>query len=106
MPIILGVIVLFIYYSMFAYDRCVIDTISEEACVMSVYGQFSGDENGEEYISRRLQKYLILKWDTDIRMYSDETNVYSVIKAKAVFLNKTFEHNSRANKHFFPATDI
>ena len=102
MPVILGVIVLFIYYSVFAHDRCALEYICETACSQSVYDELSCEEYAEYHIRSALPKYLILDWETDISVYSDETCVYAEIAAKPPFLNRTFEHKTKAFKHFCP----
>ena len=101
MPLILGVIVLFIYIAMFCYDRCAMEYVCRLACAEAVY---SPDEESvaEEYIRENLTKMLICRWDTDTVVYSDDDTVTVSIKAKTGIFNTTFDHTASAYKHFCP----
>ena len=101
MPVILGVIVLFIYISMYAHDRCAICYVCSAACAMSVYEEDCEDA-AEKYIKDALGNRLILEWETDIKTYSDEMSVYAAVRARSVYFDRTYDHVAKAYKHFCP----
>ena len=102
MPMILGIIVLFIYIAMFAHDRCAIEYVCETACAMSVYEKGQYESHAKDYAIKGLSDRLILKWDTDVRSYSDELNLYTEIEASSPVVNRLYIYKARANKHFCP----
>lgn len=105
MPVILGIIVLFINAAMIFYDRCVIEYICQTACARAVYD--AGEEEPvEEYIKRQLEEKLVTGYETDIVTDSDETSVMTVVTATVrtpgQLYGRTFIHKARAYKHFCP----
>ena len=101
MPVILGVIVLFIYISMYAHDRCAICYVCFEACARSVYEE-DCENAAKEFITDELGNRLILEWETKIKTYSDETGVYAEVKARTGYFDRTCDHEAMAYKHFYP----
>ena len=101
MPMILGVIVLFINISMVSFDRCAIEYICHTACLDAVYEEDS-DLWAEDYIRTQLDKRLICKWDTDVTVYSDEEAVTARVEAKPRVFDRTFVYTVKANKLFCP----
>ena len=102
MPMILGVIVLFIYMGMFMFDRCTIKYICQKA---SCEGVCEGDDIelfAEGYAADELSRRLILGWDTDISAYSDDRYLTTTIEAKSTLFDRSFTHTARAVKHFLP----
>ena len=102
MPVILGVIVLFIYFAMFAHDRCAMEYVCEDACTLAVYERGSGEDEIERYVSEGLEKRLILDWDKTVASYSDETAVYIRLDAVSPVFRGVYSHTARAVKHFCP----
>ena len=102
MPMILGVIVLFIYIGMFMFDRCTIKYICQKASCAAVCEGGDIEWASERYAESELSKRLILKWDTDISASADERYLTTTIEAKSTLFDRTFSHTARAGKHFFP----
>ena len=100
MPVILGIIVLFIHIAFFCHDRCIIQYI----CITSAsLAAFSDDESlAESKASEEIEKRLIGKWDTEISVASDEETVGIVIKASPQFTDRIFEHSAYSYRQFFP----
>lgn len=82
MPMILGIIVLFIYASMYSHDRCVLE--------YAVNSEESGFEDR-----------LILKWDTQVTVREEDECYITEITAQTVLFGKCI-HTGRAYKHFCP----
>lgn len=85
-PMILGIIVLFLYLAMYAHDRCALQ-----------YAAQSGKNAGQI-----LADQLILDWDTDISTYSDNESITVRIEAKTPFSGRTYLHEASVYKHFRP----
>ncbi len=98
---ILGVIVLFIYIAMFAYDRCAIRYICASAAADAVYEPDPAFA-AEEYAAERLSGRLILDWDTGIRTEDDEEHVILTVEAALPLFGRTFTYTEKAYKHFCP----
>ncbi len=90
-PMILGVIVLFIYLSMYAHDRCVLE-----------YAAVSGADAGVPAGEQILSKQLILDWDTNISAYTDEDIITVKIEAVTPLTGSAYVHEASAYKHFRP----
>ena len=101
MPMIVGVIVLFIRLSFVCYDRVVIENICQLACIEAVYEE-DAMSFAEEYVTKNLGDKLICDWDTDIRVYSDGDDIITEVEAGSGYLSGTFTYSARANKHFCP----
>lgn len=82
MPMILGIIVLFIYASMYSHDRCVL-----EYAVQS----------GESVIPDRL----MLKWDTSVEVQEEDEYRITELTAQTALFGKCI-HRAKAYKHFCP----
>ena len=100
MPVILGVIVLFISLSMFFFDRCTIEHTVRMACINAVYAD--GEVTAGEYISARLPEELLLAWDINTTTDSDEDTLTVTVEASTGLFNRIFIHRSSALKHFSP----
>ena len=101
MPMILGVTVLFIYISMFCFDRCTILYVSEFAC-LNALNESDPESYAKGNIDAELSKKLICRWDTDISVASDETGITASIRASSGVFGGVYEYIVRANKHFCP----
>ena len=102
MPMILGVIVLFIYIGMFMFDRCTIEYICQQASFEAANAGEDIQRSAEAYAMDEISKRLILKWDTNIRTYCDERSVIMTIEAKNVIFDRAFIHTARTVRHFCP----
>ncbi len=102
MPVIAGVIVLFIYLGMFTHDRFMIEYTCQAASITSVYEGRDAEAAAREYIHTNLAKRLICDWDIRVNVYSDEESVTASVDAAAALFGKTYTHTARANKHFCP----
>ena len=102
MPVILGVIVLFIYLGMFTHDRFMIEYTCQAACITSVYEEGDIEEAACEYIRANLEKRLICDWDTRVDVHSDKESLEASVEAATALFGKTFIHTAKANKHFCP----
>ncbi|MCR5591681.1 MAG: hypothetical protein K6F73_09140 [Lachnospiraceae bacterium] len=102
MPIILGIIVLFIYIAMHSYDLCVIEYVCEKTCIDAVREVFSDETEAEDRASSELESRLIGKWDADIRVHSDDMAVYTEIEARSLLFSGAWTYTSLAYKHFLP----
>lgn len=102
MPMILGVIVLFLYIAMFAHDRCAMEYVCQTAVAGAVYSEEDPVAAARDHIDENLSKRLTLKWDTDIRVYEDDEKVTAQIEAASVLFHRTFLHETAAYKHFCP----
>ena len=94
MPVILGVIVLFIYVAMFCYDRCVIEYVCQSVCTGDAFDGMGGGDI-ERDVRDRLFGRLAGKWDTKISTDTDETFVYVTIEAVTPLFERTFVHRAR-----------
>ncbi len=102
MPVILGVIVMFIYAGMFLFDRCSFEYICQQASFSAAGEGGDIETKAEEYVRNELSKRLILDWDTDIRIYSDERVLITTIEAGNDLFAGSFIHTARTNRHFCP----
>ena len=88
MPFVLGIIMLFIYIGMFAFDRCTIEYVCQETVCAAVYDNNDSENEATERILSNLSERLILDWD--------------MAEAKTDLFNRTFVHTAKAHKHFCP----
>ncbi len=102
MPVVLGVIVLFIYSGMFLYDRCTIKSICREACFEGVCASSDPDTAAEGYVQNVLPSRLILEWDTNTEVFSDKNLLTVRITAQSRLFDRAFVHTAKAFKHFSP----
>lgn len=94
MPVILGVIVLFIYVAMYCYDRCVIEYVCQSVCADAAFDEsIAADVEGS--VNEKLSRMLAGNWDTKISTDRDETFVYVTIEAGAPLFERTFVHRAR-----------
>ena len=100
MPLILGVIVLFIYIPMFFFDRCTIEHAVAMACLDAVYSD--GEEPDVQDAVTGLEGDLLLKWDINTEVYSDDETITVTAQASPALLKSHFIHRSSALKHFCP----
>ena len=82
MPIILGIIVLFIYASMYAHDRCVLEYAAQS----------------EESV---IPDKLMLKWDTSVSIFEEEDCFVTEITAQTAVFGRCI-HRAKTYKHFCP----
>ena len=75
MPVILGVIVLFLYMAMFLYDRCMIRYVWQEAALEAVYEEGDAETFAKDLVEDGLKKNLILRWDHETHVSSDDETV-------------------------------
>ena len=101
MPVILGITVLFIYISMFCFDRFTIQYVSQMACLYAAY-ETDPESFAKEQIEGELEKRLICRWDTKITVSSDNIGITAVVDANPEIFGGRYEHTARANKHFCP----
>lgn len=102
MPVILTVIMMFIYAAMFSHDRCAIEYAATMAAEDAISADECSDELIEKDIIRRLDELLILDWDRDICVYTDDDHVDVKITALSRYFNRASSYDIRANKHFLP----
>ena len=102
MPVILGVIVFFIYIGMFTLDRCSIEYICQSVSCAAVYETGDRITMAEEMAARELNRMLILDWDTDVEIREDETTLTVRIEAATSMFPGSFTHTGRSFKHFYP----
>lgn len=100
MPMILGIIVLFVYIAMFAHDRCALEYICQGACAMAVYEPEC--ETAARNAASELSDRLILDWDTDIDVKEEEDLLILRIEARVPLFDRVFTHTAKAYKHFYP----
>ena len=101
MPLILGIIVLFIYIPMFALDRCTIEHTVRMACINAVYARCEEDA-AEEYIDSHLPRDLMLRWDIETAVTSDDELISVTVDGTSGLFGKHFIHSGAAVKHFCP----
>lgn len=100
MPVILGVIVLFIYIACFLFDRCTIEYAVRMSCMMGVYEE--GGRSAEEHIDSILSQKLLLDWDTQAEVTEDDDTLTVTVSAVPTLFVKRFIHRAYALKHFCP----
>ncbi|MBO4903662.1 MAG: pilus assembly protein [Lachnospiraceae bacterium] len=82
MPVILGVIVLFLYLAMFLHDRCTMQYVCQEAALEAVYHEKYMDVYAGEIIDDELEKKLIIHWDHETYVSSDDESISVKISAR------------------------
>ena len=102
MPIILGIIVLFIYIAMYSYDRCVIEYVCQKTCILLAAGDLGDEAEAGAYAEGELRSRLAGNWETDIRVYSDESGTEAEIEAYSPVTGRTCTHACAAYKQFLP----
>ena len=102
MPVILGIIVLFIYIVMLAHDRCTIAYICETACAKAVYEKEDPEGYAEDRIRSGLSDKLILDHDTRISVCSDKVALIAVVEADETVINGQYVYTAKAYKLFCP----
>lgn len=94
MPVILGVIVLFIYVAMFCYDRCAIEYVCQSVCTDAAFdGRGGGDI--ERDVRDRLFGRLAGRWDVDVSLDQDDRFIYITAEATTPLFAKVFVHKAR-----------
>ena len=101
MPVILSVLVMFIYIAMFCHDRCVIEYACHTASAKAAYDP-DPESTGVRVSEQNLRGFLILDWDTDVNCYTDLEAVTTRIEATCPVINRTYIHSASAYRHFFP----
>lgn len=101
MPMILGVIVLFIYIAMFAHDRCALEYICQSACAGAVY-EPECSKAAHRTADLRLENALILEWDTEVEVTEEGDLLILTVKARVPLFDRVFTHTAKAYKHFYP----
>ncbi len=82
MPVILGFIVLFLYLAMFLHDRCIIRYVCQEAALEAVYGDGGAGISAESYVCDEIEKKLIMDWDHEVHVSSDDESISVRISAR------------------------
>ena len=101
MPLILGVIVLFIYIAMFCHDRCVIEYACLTASANAVYD--TDPKSSAIHVSdQNLRRFLILDWDTVINSDLNDETLTTRIEATCPLINRTYFHSASAYRYFRP----
>ncbi len=100
-PMILGVMVLFIYASMFAHDRCAMEYICQSACARAVYTPDCTEE-ARRSADSRLAEALMLDWDTDVCAREENDLLILDVEARVWLFDRSFTHTAKAYKHFCP----
>lgn len=101
MPVILGVIVTFIYIAMFCHDRCVIEYACLVSSAKAAYDEFP-EITAAVVSEQNMDSFLILDWNTGIYTDFDDKTVTTRIEATCPVINRTFTHSASANRHFCP----
>ncbi len=100
MPVILGVIVLFVYIPMFFFDRCTIEHTVRTACIRAAS---SGEDSiAEDYVGSKLSEDLLLRWEIETDVSSGEDEVTVSVEAAPELFGRRFVHSAAALKHFCP----
>ena len=102
MPVILGIIVLFIYIAMTAHDRCTIGYICETVCLEAVNEGDDPERYAEEQIEKALAQKLILNHETDISTVSDDNLLTVTVSAGETLFGRPYVYKAKACKHFCP----
>ena len=101
MPVILGVIVTFIYIAMFCHDRCVIEYSCRVSFAKAAYDT-DPEQTAAVVSEQNLERFLILDWDTGIDTDYDNETVTTRVEATCPVINRTFIHRAAAYRHFRP----
>ena len=102
MPVILGIIVMFLYAAMFCHDRGAIEYVIRIACERAVYEEDQTGEAAEEYTRHYLSERLICKWDISVNSYETDDSVVVSVQASTPLFGGTTVHKATVLKHFFP----
>ena len=102
MPLILGIIVMFLYAAMFCHDRGAIEYVTRIACERAVYEEGQMGEAAEEYIRQYLSERLICKWDISVNAYETDDCVEAAVQASTPVFGGQTVHKASVLKHFFP----
>lgn len=100
MPVILGVIVLSVYISMFAYDRCVIEYVCQTVCADAAF-DLPGEEDIEEEVRSRLCDRLAGNWDIEITTDHDDHFAYVTVNAQTPLFGRMFTHRNAVFLDFY-----
>ncbi len=100
MPVILGISVLFIYITLFFFDRCTIEHIVSMACLDLAYENDAG--SAEDMINAAFNEKLMLDWDLATDIHEDGLSYHVRVEACPELFSKRFVHSSYALKHFCP----
>ncbi len=102
MPVILGVIVLFVRIGMICMDSCTMEYACQTACSSAVY-EYGNEENAaEEQIRQILDSKLLCDWDCEINVSSDARSITATVIADPPLFSKPLVRTAGANKHFCP----
>ena len=101
-PLVLGVIVLFIYIALYAYDRCAMEYVCQMACSQAVYSGDGAETAVSEYMDQNLYGKLAGNWDAAVTVLEDDETVTVRVEATTQLFSRTFVHTATANKHFCP----
>ena len=82
MPVVLGVIVLFLYMAMYLHDRCAIQYVCQQAALEAVYREGDFEAFAGEFADNELEKKLILDWDRETYVSSDNGSISVKISAR------------------------
>ena len=102
MPVILGIIVLFIYIAMTAHDRCTIGYICETVCLEAANEGDDPERYAEEHIQSALEQRLILNHVTDISAVSEDNLLTVTVSAGETLFGRPYVYKAKAFKHFCP----
>ena len=102
MPVILGVIVMFLYAAMFCHDRCVIEYVTHIACQRAAYEEERVIETANEYIQENLPQMLILDWDTTVNTVNRDDSIDVEVRAQTPVFGSGCIHRATVHKHFYP----
>ncbi len=100
MPVILGVIVLSVYISMFSYDRCVIEYVCQSVCAEAAF-DLSGEEDIKEEITSGLRDRLAGSWDIEITTDHDDHFIYVIANAQTPLFGRAFTHRNAVFLDFY-----
>ena len=100
-PGILGIIVLFLYTAMFAYDECEAGYVCQTICAKAVYEEEEESLVEERLISSLSQK-MMLDHDITVIVDSDESCITALVKIDRPLIGGTFEYTAKAYKLFCP----
>ncbi len=101
MPVILGVIVTFIYIAMLWHDRCVIEYTCLVSSARAVYEE-DIEGSAVQISEQNLRSFLILDWDTVIDSDLSVDTVTTRIEATCPVINRTYIYSASAYRHFCP----
>ena len=82
MPVVLGVIVLFLYMAMFLHDRCVVQYACQQTALEAVYEEDGFEAFAKDFADNAISGKLILDWDYTADISSDDGSVSVKISAR------------------------